>query len=287
MRLWILILILVALYLFMMCPNISKKRKRRLKPFTETYVAHRGYFDNATDAPENSLAAFKKAVENGFAVELDVQLTSDGKLVVFHDANLKRMCGDDRVLRECTYEELQQLWLGDSKEQIPLFSEVLAVIDEKVPMVIEVKGEHEPDVIAAHLAKELEGYQGIYCMESFRPKALIWYRKNHPEVLRGQLSTDVFRDKEGKRLNPIVKFVGTNMLCNFLAKPDFIAYNHKHVTQPAFLLCCWMFPVMRFAWTIKDQRELGRARKFFHVFIFDGFNPHAGRGKRTVKKHSM
>ncbi|MBE6009167.1 MAG: glycerophosphodiester phosphodiesterase [Lachnospiraceae bacterium] len=279
----IIVLILIAAYLFMVCPNVNQKRKKRLRPFTETYVAHRGYFDNASDAPENSLAAFSKAVENGFAVELDVQLTSDRKLVVFHDSDLKRMCGDDRVLRECTYEELQKLTLANSQEKIPLFSEVLSVIDEKVPMVIEIKGEFEPDVIAVHLAKEMEGYQGIYCIESFRPKALMWYRKHHPEVLRGQLSTDAFRDKEGKRLNPIIKFVGTNMMCNFLAKPDFIAYNHKHVTQPAFLLCCWMFPVMRFAWTIKDQKELRRARKFFHVFIFDSFDPHIGKRKHMAK----
>ena len=276
----IIILILIAAYLFMVCPNINRKRKKRILPFAQTFVAHRGFFDNDSDAPENSLAAFQKAVNNGFAIELDVQLTSDGKLVVFHDADLKRMCSDDRLLRDCTYEELQQLMLAGSQERIPLFSEVLSVVDEKVPMVIEIKGEYQPDVIAMHLAEEMEGYQGIYCIESFRPKALMWYRRNHPEVLRGQLSTDVFRDKEGKRLHPIVKFVGTNMMCNFLAKPDFIAYNHKHVTQPAFLLCCWMFPVMRFAWTIKDQRELKRARKYFHVFIFDGFNPLAGMGKR-------
>lgn len=279
----IVIIVLVAAYLFMVCPNLSRKRKKLLRPFAETYVAHRGYFDNASNAPENSLAAFRKAADQGFAVEMDVQLTADGKLVVFHDTDLKRMCGSDRVLYECTYEELQQYTLGASKERIPLFSEVKAVIAEKVPMLIEIKGVHQPDVIAAQLDKEMEGYGGIYCIESFRPRALIWYRMNHPEVLRGQLSTDVFRDKEGRSLNPIVKFVGTNMLCNFLAKPDFIAYNHRHVGQPAFWLCCWMFPVMRFAWTIRNQRELGRARKYFHVFIFDSFDPHAGRSKRVAK----
>lgn len=253
-----------------------------MTPFTGSFVAHRGFFDNESEAPENSIAAFKRAVEAGFAVEMDVQLTSDGKLVVFHDMNLKRMCGVDRILYECTYEELLQYRLADSQEQIPLFSEVLSVIGGKVPMVIEIKGEHQPEIIAAHLDEEMKGYRGVYCIESFRPKVLMWYRKHHPEVIRGQLSTDVFRDKEGKRLNPIVKFVGTNMMCNFLAKPDFIAYNHKHVGQPAFWLCCWMFPVMRFAWTIKDQRELGKARKYFHVFIFDGFNPHAGRTRRKA-----
>ena len=160
----IIVLILIAAYLFMVCPNVNRKRKQRLRPFTETYVAHRGYFDNASDAPENSLAAFLKAVENGFAVELDVQLTSDQKLVVFHDADLRRMCSDGRVLRECSYEELQQLTLGHSQEKIPLFSEVLSIIDEKVPMVIDIKGDFEPDVIAAHLAKEMEGYQGINCI---------------------------------------------------------------------------------------------------------------------------
>lgn len=289
MKFLIPIIILLALYLAMICPNISRKRRARMKPFEETYVAHRGFFDNASDAPENSLAAFRRAVERGFAVELDIQLTADGQLVVFHDTTLERMCGVDLVVHECTYEELLQYRLANSDEKIPLYTEVLEVIDEKVPMIVEIKANYKPIDIARRLADIMDhykgvGYHGIYCMESFRPIALAWYRKHHPEVIRGQLATDVFRDKEGKRQHLIVKIVGTNMLCNFLARPDFIAYNHKYKYQLSFQICRLFFPAVRVAWTIKSKAELLRAKKYFQVFIFDSFDPLKNRGKAAAGK---
>ena len=109
--------------------------------FEKQYIAHRGLFDNENGIPENSIPAFKRAVDQGYGIELDVQLTMDHKLVVFHDESLRRLCRADRLLRDCTYAELQEYSLGISRERIPLFEDVLKVVDGKVPLIVEVKQE--------------------------------------------------------------------------------------------------------------------------------------------------
>ena len=87
-----------------MVPN--RGRKEKMKVFEKQYIAHRGLFDNESEAPENSIPAFQRAVQQGYGIELDVQLTTDNRLVVFHDETLQRMCGFDKKLTDCSYDEL-------------------------------------------------------------------------------------------------------------------------------------------------------------------------------------
>ena len=100
----IVLAVLVLLYLFLIAPRLWKKPDRT--PYMGIHYAHRGLFDNKSEAPENSLAAFRKAVEAGYGIELDVQLSKDKKLVVFHDATLKRMCGEKGNVWDYTLDEL-------------------------------------------------------------------------------------------------------------------------------------------------------------------------------------
>ena len=154
--------ILIGGYLYMICPNLNKDRKQSMKAFEEVYIAHRGFFDNKKGVPENSIPAFQKAVEYGFGIELDVQLSKDGYLLVFHDDNLKRMCGVDKKLREMNYEEILQYSLLNTNEKIPLFTEVLKVIGGKVPLIVEVK--YEGDVINAtqKTAEIMDEYKRLF-----------------------------------------------------------------------------------------------------------------------------
>ena len=133
----IVIVVLVLLYLFLVAPRMLKRADRTL--LLGWKYAHRGLFDNKSEAPENSLAAFRKAVEAGYGIELDVQLSKDKKLVVFHDATLKRMCGVSGNVWDYTLEELKQFRLADSKETIPTFEEFLEVVDGRVPFILEYK----------------------------------------------------------------------------------------------------------------------------------------------------
>lgn len=262
-------------YVFCLMPNTG--RQKQMKPFEETYIAHRGLFHHSSP-PENSLTAFRRAVEAGYGIELDVQLTADRKLVVFHDESLNRMCGVDRRLTECTYQELQSFSLGDSQEKIPLLQNVLTIVAGKVPLIIEIKAAGDCVKTARCLAKIMKNYQGLYCIESFHPLAVAWYKKNVPDVLRGQLSTNYW--KNGRKECFLVKLVMTNLLLNFYAKPDFIAYHHKYAQQFSYRLCRRLFQVENAAWTIRSQSELEEARNVFQIFIFDSFLPQCSQSGR-------
>ena len=264
----IVIAVVFILYLLSIRPNTA--RREVLRPFEETPVAHRGLFDNKT-IPENSLPAFKRAVEAGFPIELDVQLTTDDKLVVFHDASLERMCGDDRKIYEVSYEELQKLRLLDTDERIPLFEEVLRVIGGKVPLVMEIKPDGRYLKTAELSSNMLKSYQGAVCLESFHPMVLSWYKKNDPDIPRGLLSTNCF--KQVNNQPGIVKFLLTNLMLNFLASPDFISFNHHFKNLFSYRLCRALYHPVNAAWTIRSQKELDEASKTFSIFIFDSFIP--------------
>ena len=235
-------------YCYMIKPNT--KRKKWAEPYETTYIAHRGYFDVNKGIPENSLPAFQRAVEKGYGIELDVQLTKDKQLVVFHDETLTRMCGVDKKVRDCTYKELQQFRLQGSKETIPLFTEVQKIVTSDTPWIIEVKPEGE----------------------SFHPAVLHWLRRHEPQVIRGQLSSNMFRQKIMKQ-GFFAKFALTNLLTNFWAKPDFIAYNHEYVAQPSYRFCRKLYHAKHAAWTLRSEKELEKAEKNFSIFIFDSFEP--------------
>lgn len=268
----IIVVVLMTMFgitLFCIAPN--RGREEQMMPYRRKFIAHRGLF-NHTDAPENSMPAFRRAVESGYGIELDVQLTRDGKLVVFHDPTLTRVCGINRMVRDCTYEELQGYVLEHSEERIPLFEEVLRLVDGAVPLVIELKPEGGWRRTAELMAGQLDDYNGLYCIESFHPLAVEWFRKNRPEVLRGQLATGFFHDIFGSG-NVFAKMLSCNLLLNFKSRPDFVAYNVSCAFQPFFLMCKWLFPVVTVAWTVRSPRELAKAKKHFHAIIFDNFIP--------------
>ena len=258
--------ILAALYTFLIMPRITQ---RPMHEFKGWYYAHRGFHDNKTDAPENSAKAMRLAVEHGYGIELDVQLTKDEKVVVFHDATLKRVCGVDAKVNSMTYEELKQLRLLDSDEKIPLFSDVLKIIDGRVPLIMEVKMVDSGTRVCELANKELENYKGIYCMESFHPFAVNWYRKNRPDVVRGPLSANF--KKEGQK-EGFQEWLVHMLLTNVLARPDFVAYSHKSAENISRRLTR-AYGATAVAWTIRSQKELDKNRKKFDLFIFEGFVP--------------
>jgi len=265
----LIIIIIIVLYLLAIMPKL--RRNPQMKNMDGWLYAHRGLHNNKTDAPENSLKAFAKAVEKGYGIELDVQLTKDEVPVVFHDYHLRRACKTDTKIADLTYEELKQYRLFKSEEKVPAFSEVLEVIGGKVPVIIELKIPWNPDRLCNKVSELLKNYQGFYCIESFNPFGLMWYKKHYPLIIRGQLSMDFIREKEeGDRFQ---FFLLKNLLLNFLTKPDFIAYHHGHKKALSFTLCRKLYRTKPVAWTIKSQEEMEHSRKYFELFIFDSFIP--------------
>lgn len=266
-----------ACYLLTIKP--SKRKKSHFKVFEKVLYAHRGLFDNQSEAPENSMKSFQRAVEHGYGMEIDVQLTSDRIPVVFHDFTLERVARNEDgqpvmgKVKDYTYDELKQFHLFNSHERIPTLESFLQYVNGRVPLIIEYKIEnHDFRVSVCPIANQLlKKYHGLYCVESFNPFGLLWYRIRRPDVLRGQLADNYHKDPAIKD-NPIT-FMAQNLMFNFLSKPDFIAYNCRFPHTLSLQLCRHFFHHEAAAWTIKNEGQLEKARKDFDLFIFDSFVP--------------
>lgn len=239
----------------------------RAAPFRRAY-AHRGLFGG--EIPENSLPAFAAAAEKGFAIELDVQLSSDGEVMVFHDYTLSRMCGVGGTLSERTADELKKTPLAGTAHGIPSLREVLAVVGGRVPLLIELKGENGNTALCPRLMEVLAGYRGAWCVESFNPLLLRWFKKNAPQVLRGLLVTDLIREK--KSGSKLLNFALSAQLLNFLCRPQFIAWDH-HYPKSAARRYNIRRGLPSFVFTVKDEAEYLRLLASGDCPIFDSFLP--------------
>lgn len=262
----IILLIFVALYLYLIAPRMFQRADRT--PFLDRHYAHRGLFDNDSEAPENSLTAIRKAVEAGYGIEFDIQLSKDEQIVVFHDATLQRMCGVEGKVWEYTLEELKAFKLAGSKETIPTLEEVLKAVNGRVPLIIEYKLDRVQTRVCELADQMLQQYHGPYCIECFHPLALMWYRKHRPTVMRGQLCEEHFRNPKFRQ-NPVY-WIMSYLLPNVVTRPDFVAFNHRHAGNISRKVCR-ILGALSVAYTIKSNEEYRKVRKDFDLFIFDSF----------------
>lgn len=237
------------------------------KWLTDTYVAHRGLFDNDNGVPENSLPAFEKAVQNGFGIETDVQMSKDGVLVVFHDDTLSRMTGKQGKLADYTLDELRELRLLNTDCVIPTFEEFLQAA-KGVNLVVEIKTHENIGEVEQKTYEALKSYSGNYCVESFNPFIIRWFKKNAPEVIRGTLSCSY----EGTDWSKLKKSMLANLkLCRWNGS-QFIAYDAATVdSNKAVKRFGKRIPII--CWTIRSQEQYDRLCKHFDNMIFDGFVP--------------
>lgn len=233
--------------------------------FSTPYFAHRGLHQGHSAAPENSLAAFSLAVRRGFGIELDVRRTADDALVVFHDSSLIRVCGQKGTIEEMTLEEIRRAPLYDSGQKIPLFSEVLDLVHGQVPLLVEIKMEGVDPKLCELTAKALDGYDGAYCVESFHPYALYWFRRNRPLVPRGQLVTDFFR--ECPSMPRWQKWLMKPLISNLWTRPIFFSLDRRYRNTLFFRFLAAHRPV--FGWTFRSEEEMRAAKGAFDAYIFE------------------
>lgn len=232
-----------ALPVWMIAPGRPTKEQR--EKFTGWNYAHRGLHSEDKTIPENSLRAFRLAAENGYGIELDVHLSKDGQVFVFHDDTLNRVCGVEGRVEDMSYEELSRLRLHGTEERIPLFSDVLNAIDGCGPLIVEIKAGKHNNELCEKTYELLRGYKGVYCIESFHPAVVRWFKKHAPEVVRGQLATKPSR--YGKALNRFLAFAMGNGLSNFATRPHFMAY--EVVDRPFTVRLAKLMGAMNIGWT--------------------------------------
>jgi glycerophosphoryl diester phosphodiesterase len=232
---------------FLIAPGWDMGGKKRA-PFEGRNYAHRGLHRIDKSVPENSLPAFDAAARIGYGVELDVHITRDGELVVFHDSNTKRVCGVDGVVEDMTWQELCKLRLCGTEYGIPLLSEVFEVVGKRCPVIIELKRGGRNRELCRKTYDMMKRYGGRYCIESFDPRIVGWFRRHAPEVLRGQLAQNPFdMVKDTSRLNA---FTVGNLLTNVIARPHFIAYGLGR--KPFLVHLCEKMGAMKVAWVSRD-----------------------------------
>lgn len=231
-------------------------------------IAHRGLHND--ELPENSIPAYQNAIDHNYNIEIDVHVTKDGHVVVFHDANLKRVCGVDRFIKDCTLEELKTYRLKSTEYTIPTFREFLDLIDGKVGVLCEIKGINFLDhkIVKATL-KELEGYKGNIALQSFNFGAVKYARK-HSSLPAGELCTWASPDNKKKRFMP-VDFMGKLWVCK-ISHPQFIAYNvescGKEFPENKWLKK-WSKKVPVIMWTINSSEKIEIAKEYASNIIFE------------------
>ncbi len=227
-------------------------------------IAHRGLHSNNSDIPENSIPAFELAIKNNLPIELDVHALKDGMVVVFHDNNLKRMTGVDKKISECNFEEINELRLLGSNYKIPTLIEVLKLVNNKVPILIETKSTSSIGYLEKRLLKLLKNYNGRYAIQSFNPLSILWFRIHSNKIFRGQLSSYFKHDK----ISIVTKFLVKNLLTNFITKPNFISYNIDNLPNiRVSRLRKKGMPI--FGWTIRNMDEYKKAKRYCDSIIFE------------------
>lgn len=261
------VLIILIIYFVLIAPRIFNRPDMSRITAGGALYAHRGL--HGGKVKENTAQALSDAVKHGFGIEFDIRLSSDNIPVVIHDENLLRVFGIDSEVASLNADELKN-------SGVPTLEEVLGIINGSVPFIAEIKADTNDISVCGYAQQILDGYKGIYCIQSFNPLVLLWYRKHRPRIIRGQLSSNFKRD--GKRGNPVLNFALRHLLFNFMASPDFIAYNHNYASALSLNICRKLFGIPTAAWTIRSRHELDASRKSNEIFIFENFMPGEGSG---------
>ncbi len=256
---------ILCLYLFCIGGRVGHPVIAQLKKWS---FAHRGLHD--AQKPENSMAAFRAALDHGYGIELDLHLMKDGNLGVIHDSNLQRVAGADVRIEDLTVSDLPNYKLGETEEIIPLFDDVLALFDGKAPLIVELKVvDGNYDALCRAAMEKLDNYQGCFCVESFDPRVIAWLRKHRPDLCRGQLAENWM----GKKLpvSCVLRWCMTYHIANVYTRPDFIAYKFADRKVFGTDICRKLMGIAGVSWTIRSREDYDTAVTDGWIPIFENF----------------
>ena len=264
------VFVLSIVYLLLVLPQ--KADETKFAPFQGLMAAHRGLYEKDQTVPENSLEAFRRAAEYGCGVELDVQLSEDGAVVVFHDDTVDRMTAEKGRVDSFTLEELQAMPLMGTEHRMPLFTDVMAVLDGKSPTIVELKSTPNYPELCNKTLAILRTLKGPFCVESFDPRIVRWFYKNAPDLVRGQLTEAYsYWRKAGA---PFWKALTMHCLfINFLTHPQFIAFVRGH--RPLCMLIGRKLGTKTVFWTERPDADHETLAKRYDCRIFEHYRPEA------------
>lgn len=235
----------------------------------ENFIAHRGLHSKDQKTPENTLAAIRLAIDKGYGIECDINVLKDGTVVVFHDNNLKRLTGRDEYLKDVNYDDIKDTTILDTQERIPTLKEALEIVNGQVPLLIELKPLGDNALLCEQFMKTIKDYKGIYAIHSFNPYVIYWFKKNHPSIIRGQI-TEFFKDDQN--MKKITKYLMKTMFFNIFTKPDFINYGIKDLPNK---YCDKIYKkgMCVISYASRSQEEFDMVRHHYDNSVFEFFIP--------------
>ncbi len=238
----------------------------------ERPVAHRGLHGNGLI--ENTLGAARAATEAGYAIEVDIQLTADNEVVVFHDDTLDRLTDSTGLLAARTLAELKQVTIRGSNERVPTLQELLDAVAGRTPLVIELKSSwNGSDRLAARTAEILKDYEGPVAGMSFDPSVVQALKNHAPGLPRGIVAERYYDHSEWSPLGAARKFRFGNLLHLPRTKPHFVAYYVRDLPALAPLLARYLLGMKLLTWTVRTEAERNKAHRWANQMIFEGFRP--------------
>ena len=249
--------------------QIGSESMKDLTWIKNDFIAHRGYHSLDKSIPENTLLSFKKALDYGYSIECDVNVTKDGQVVVFHDINLQRLCGVDIHLSDVTYEEIKDFRILDTNEHIPLLSDLLKLVNGKVPLLIELKPKGNNKLLCQSFMKTMHAYQGVYAIHSFSPGIVRWFKKNHPDIIRGQI-TEYFKNDQD--MPHVLKYLMKTMFFNKFTKPDFVNYGIKDLPNK-YATKAYEKGMCMISYCARNELEYQMVKDHYDNAVFEFFRP--------------
>ena len=262
------VLVVFVVYLLLILP--SRADKDAFAPFQGLMAAHRGLYEKDQSVPENSLEAFRRAAEYGCGVELDVQLSKDGAVVVFHDDTVDRMTTEKGRVDSFTLKELQAMPLMGTEHRMPLFTDVMAVLDGVSPTIVELKSTPNYPELCEKTLAILRTLKGPYCVESFDPRIVRWFYKNAPDLTRGQL-TEAYSYWRKAGLPVWRSVLMHTLFINFLTHPQFIAFGRGK--RPLCMLLGRKLGAKTVFWTEHPDSDHETLAKRYDCRIFEHYRP--------------
>jgi glycerophosphoryl diester phosphodiesterase len=239
-------------------------------------IAHRGLHNANEHCYENSLSAVLRAIQSGYAIEVDLQLSSDGHAMVFHDYTLDRMTARSGPINQLTATDLEQTFLADSKDTIMQLSLLLEHVSGRAPLLIELKDQSMSlgpvtGILEKAVAMALEGYEGPVAVMSFNPASVKAMATLAPNIARG-LTTDAFKASEWPEVNDHRLHELRTLKDYYSTEASFISHDSEDLASQSFIgIKASGDPVL--CWTVKTSEDEKTARAIADNITFENYLP--------------
>ncbi len=239
-------------------------------------VAHRGYHDASNGIIENTPTAIEKAIDKGFGIEVDVQQTSDGEALVFHDNDLDRLADAGGPVAGRTSADLVKLQMLTGSDHLWLLQDLYDLVDGRVPLVVEIKSLLRRDAQADFVRRVVDqtaAYKGPACIKTFDPDMLAIAKAHNSQVLRGIVADAARPGPDYTRHSRMDRFIMRHLLHFPRTSPHFISYSVNDLPSlgPSVMKTLFKTPIM--TWTVRTPGQWEVAKRFANQIVFEGFDP--------------